>query len=173
MEGVIEVFPVNGETFETLRDIENNVKATLNMDVLNTGVEECLKRQHIFCIIKDSRFRPPPEPTVLLVGDDGLIMGKEIIPTDNEDYKENEEVIFLSEEFIIYKDVKPNDREYFLMPPVSFPELEEDHDVRNVVSCSPSAPGDLMLRKFHGLNDDPSLASILIGFDMKDNNSGN
>jgi len=37
--------------------------------------------------------------------------------------------------------------------------------MRNVVSCSPSAPSDAMLRKEHGFEDNPKLASILIGFD--------
>lgn len=167
MEGVIEAFPVEGEVMERLNEIESKIKATLNLDVKNTGVEECLNRQHVICIIKDVRFRPPPEPTVLLVGDDDLIMGKEIIPSDDTNYKDDDNVVFLSEEFILYKNLKPKEREYFLMPPVSFPEVDALEGTCNVISCSPSPLGDLTLRKSLGMNDDPHLASILVGFDME------
>jgi hypothetical protein len=168
MKGVIEIFPVDGEAMEELNEIESKIKATLDLDVKNTGVEECLNRQHVICIIKDDKFRPPPEPTVLLVGDDGLIMGKEIIPSDDTNYHEDDNAVFLSEDFIVYKNVKPKEREYFLMPPVSFPELEALEGIFNVVSCSPSPLGDFTLRKSHGMNDDPHMASILVGFDEKD-----
>jgi len=139
LEGVVKVFSVEGEILKRIIEIESQVRAVMNIEVRNTGVEECLKRNHIVCIIKDSRFRPPPEPTVLLVGDDGII---------------------------VFTDRKPNEKEYFLMPPVRFPELERLEGVCNVVSCSPSAPSDYLLRKHYNLQDDPKLASILVGFDL-------
>ena len=166
LNGVVEAFPVNGEILEDLREIESKIKATLDLEVKNEGIEECLKRQCIFCIVKDGRFRPPPEPTVLLIGDENLIMGTEIIPTDKTDYEGMEEAVFLSEDFVLFKNIKPKDKEYFLMPPVSFPEVEELEGTKEVVSCSPSALGDLFLRKSHGMNDDPRLASVIIGFNM-------
>ena len=167
MEGVIEIFPVNGEILNRLRQIESNVKATLDLDVKNTGLEECLRRKNIICIIKDGRFRPPPQPTVLLMGDDDIIMGKEIIPSDTYDYHQDDETVFLSDDFVLFRNKKPRCKEYFVMPPVSFPEVEEIEGVSGVVSCSPSPLGDLALRTAHGLRDDPKLASILIGFDVE------
>jgi hypothetical protein len=41
----------------------------------------------------------------------------------------------------------------------------EQLGMKEVVSCSASAPADMMLRQLHGLEDDPKLASVLIGFD--------
>lgn len=166
LEGVVKVFSVEGEILKRIMEIESQVRAVMNIEVRNTGVEECLKRNHIVCIIKDSRFRPPPEPTVLLVGDDGIILGKEVIPSDTHDYKNDENVVFLSDDFIVFTDRKPNEKEYFLMPPVRFPELERLEGVCNVVSCSLSAPSDYLLRKHYNLQDDPKLASILVGFDL-------
>lgn len=168
MEGVVETFRVNGEILEDLRKIESQIRATLDLEVKNEGIDECLKRQNIYCIIKDGRFRPPPEPTVLLMGDGELIMGKEIIPTDKTDYSSMEEAVFLSEDFVLFKNIKPKDREYFLMPPIPFPEVEEIEGTEDVVSSSPSGLGDQFLRKTHGLIDDPRLASVIIGFNSKE-----
>ena len=51
-----------------------------------------------------------------------------------------------------------------MMPPVSFPELTTIKDVSEVVSCSPSPPGDIIIKTNYSLEDNPKLASILVGF---------
>ncbi|MFP4171092.1 MAG: hypothetical protein ACLFUV_08775 [Methanomassiliicoccales archaeon] len=168
MEGTVKAFFLEREVLEQLRDLEGNVRATLDIEVRNTGFEECLERQYVICVIKDHRFRLPPEPTVYLVGDDGTVMGEEIVPSNRDRLEGREDVIYLSQEFVIYPDRKPKSGEFFLMPPVSFPEVEELEGVENVLSCSPSALGDIVIKNRYGLEDDPQKASILIGFDLSD-----
>ena len=165
MAGSRHVFPLKAEAKENLIKIEESVKATFGINCSNQGVMECLARKNIIVIIKDSRFRPPPEPTVLLVADGDMIIGKEIFPEQKAQYLDREDVIFLSDEFILFPDLRPKGKECFVMPPVSFPEVEKMAGTRNVVSCSPSPPGDMFVRGLHGLPDDPKLASILIGYD--------
>jgi hypothetical protein len=165
MEGSRHVFPLMAEAKETLIKIEESVKASFGINCCNKGVMQCLARQNIVVIIKDSRFRPPPEPTVLLVADEDMIIGMEIFPHQKAQYLDREDVIFLSEEFILFPNLRPKSRECFVMPPVSFPEVEKMPGTKNVVSCSPSPPGDMYVRSLHGLPDDPKLASILLGYD--------
>lgn len=165
MAGSRHVFPLKAEAKENLIKIEESVKATFGINCCNQGVMECLARENIIVIIKDSRFRPPPEPTVLLMADDGMIIGKEIFPEQKKEYQDKEDVIFLSDEFVLFLDRKPKNKEYFVMPSVSFPEVEKMAGTKNVVSCSPSPPGDMYVRSLHGLPDDPKLASILVGYD--------
>jgi len=166
MRGSVYVFPLNNECRTKIWDIEKDIKAALGIPVINAGVEECLKRDHVICIIKNRAFRPPPEATVLLVSDDATILGEEVLPHRKKEFleKNKEEVVWLSEEFVMYPERTGNLKEMFVMPPVSFPEVEQYEGVTDVVSCSPSAPSDMMLRQMHGYEDDPRLASILIGF---------
>jgi len=164
MQGVHYTFTLDRETVESLIRCESGIKAVMNISVRNTGLDECLKRDMVLCIIKDTTFRPPPEPTVLLVGDDDLVMGRELLPHEKDDYGGREDVIFLSEDFVIFPDVKATKSECFLMPPVTFPELEAMECCRDVVSCSPSAPSDMIIRQRYGVADDPDLASILVAF---------
>ncbi|MDD1747591.1 MAG: hypothetical protein LUQ16_07505 [Methanomassiliicoccales archaeon] len=166
MEGSIHVFKLDDATREKVVEIESQVKATLGISCLNLGVEKCLKRQNVIVVIKDSRFRPPPEPTVLLIADKGeVVLGREIFPHERKEFEDKPNVIFLSQDFIVYTDKMPKTKELFVMPPVSFPEVAELPGVINVVSCSPSPPADMYVRAAHGLPDDPKLASILIGYD--------
>ncbi|MGD1060651.1 MAG: hypothetical protein ABR879_04260 [Methanomassiliicoccales archaeon] len=165
MEGVQHVFLLDDRTRATLISIEDKVMGTLDISCNNEGVRQCLMRKHVAVIIKDKRFRPPPEPTVMLVGEDGLVMGMEIFPHQRKEYEGKDNVLFLSEEFIVFLDRKPKSKECFYMPPVRFPEVEALKGTRNVVSCSPSAPGDMFVRKAHGLPDDPKFASVMVGWD--------
>jgi hypothetical protein len=165
MAGSRHVFPLRAEAKENLIKIEESVKATFGINCSNQGVMDCLARENIIVIIKDSRFRPPPEPTVLLMADDGMIIGKEIFPEQRAQYLDREDVIFLSDEFILFPELKAKGKERFVMPPVSFPEVEKMSGTKNVVSCSPSPPGDMFVRSLHGLPDDPKLASVLVGYD--------
>jgi len=166
MEGSVHVFRLDPRSKQKLVEIENGIKATLGITCRNAGVEECLERQHVIVVIKDKRFRPPPEPTVLLVADGGeLVLGREIFPHERAQFKDKDNVIFLSEDFVVFTDRMPKSKELFLMPPVSFPEVAELPGATHVVSCSPSPLGDMFVRSMHDLPDDPKLASILIGYD--------
>ena len=60
MDGTHHVFSLKNECREKILDIEKNITAAAGIRVSNIGVEECLKRQYVICIIKDKRFRPPP-----------------------------------------------------------------------------------------------------------------
>lgn len=166
MRGSINVFPLNQECRSKIWDIEKDIKAALGIPVINLGVEECLKRQYVICIIKNRAFRPPPEATVVLISDNQAVLGEEVLPHRKKEFLENnkEDVVWLSEEFVMYPGRTGGKKEWFVMPPVSFPEVSAYDGVSDVVSCSPSAPADMMLRQMHGYEDDPKLASILIGF---------
>ncbi len=165
MEGTQHVFEMDARTKDKLIEIEDNIRGTLGIKCANKGVEECLKREHIVVVIKDNRFRPPPDPTVLLVDYDGQILGMEIFPHQRKQFEGRDDILFLSQDFIVFAERKARRGECFMMPPVQFPEVEEMPKTKNVVSCSPSPLGDMFVRATHGLEDDPKLASILIGYD--------
>ena len=169
LKGTVYVFPLNRDCRQKILNIESNITAALGIKVINKGVTDCLNRQHVICIIKKASFRPPPEPTVMLISDDGVVLGEEILPHRKKEFlaSVNENIIWLSEEFVMYPERKGQISECFVMPPVSFPEVEE-FGMLDVVSCSPSAPADMMLRQMHGYEDDPKMASILIGFNAPD-----
>jgi hypothetical protein len=170
MKGTVEAFVLDDGCRERIIKIEKSISGAMGIPIINKGVEECLHRKYVVCIIKKEGFRPPPEPTVLLLTDTGLVLGEEVLPPYRKKFLENvnEYFIWLADDFVVYPDRRGGTKEFFIMPPVSFPEVSE-MGMKNVVSCSPSAPSDIMLRKEHGFEDNPKLASILIGFDSDEN----
>jgi len=164
MRGVVNAFLLDRDILGRMREEEEKVKAMGNISVHNEGFGEALKRENVIAIIKDPRFRPPPEPTVVLVSDKGELMGLEVFPFTAKEYLEREDVVWLSDAFVLFPNVKGMGGEKFIMPPVSFPELNEGNGCRDVVSCSPAPTCDLMMRTYYELQDDPRLASVLVGY---------
>lgn len=168
MKGVREAFYLDKDIIEKVKAEEATVTSPgTGTAVRNIGVEEAFKREKVICIVKDPRFRPPPEPTVVLKCSDGQILGVEVFPDTQGEYVGKDNCLMVSDGFVVFLDIIPSEgsKEAFIMPPVSFPELNEGNGCRNVVSCSPAPTSDKMIREYKGLEDDGRLASILVGYD--------
>jgi len=166
LRGVVNAFYLSKEVLGKMKAEEDSVKAMGDISVNNEGFTQALGRDHVIAIIKDPRFRPPPEPTVVLVSGEGDIMGVEVFPFSAKEYLNREDVVWLSDAFVLFPNVKGSGGEVFVMPPVSFPELNEGIGCKDVVSCSPAPTCDLMMRNHYDLKDDPKLASVLVGFNL-------
>ena len=166
LTGVREAFYLNDVVLNELREEEASVKGTMEIGVINEGFNEALKRDKVICIVKDTRFRPPPEPTVVLKSNDGALMGIEVFPHTTHLYEGREDVIWMGDAFIVFPDVKAKGKESFVMPPIPFPELNEENGCLDVISCSPAPTSDIIIKKHYGLEDDPKLATILVAFDI-------
>lgn len=131
----------------------------------NGGVAEVLSRTRALCLFKDVDFRPPPEPTVLLVDDAGNVLGRELVAGESPPAERR--VAFLGKDFVLYAGARPMGSYRFLLPPVRFPELESVEGVARVVSASPDTPQDEYLRIRHRIGPGSQLASVLVGYDLR------
>jgi len=166
LKGVRHAFYLTDDMTKGVADIETKYPSIGPLTVHNEGMAEVARREHVACIIKDRSFRGPPKPTVQLVDDDGAVIGRELLPGETMTASERRKVIFLGKDFVIFADKGRGKGARFVLPPVPFAEVEAVPGVRNVCSSSPSTMGDMFIRRGIGLEDDPKLASIVIGFDL-------
>ncbi len=131
----------------------------------NRGVAEVMSRDRALCLFKDARFRPPPEPTVLLVDGRGTVLGRELVA--GESPPADRRVAFLGKDFVLYAGARPHGGYRFLLPPVRFPELEGMPGVHRIVSSSPDTPQDEYLRARMGVPAGKDHASVLVGYDVR------
>ena len=179
--GVLDVGVLTDEVRKNVLKIEMD-KAGELIPVINMGVNECLNRDYTVAIIKNASFRPPPTATVQLVDNKGNLLGEEIVSNNQKKkYKEDEKAKFINPDFVLLKDQKDIEedlktenleknptKQAFVLPPVQFIEVEELEDTCDVVSSSPDPLADLYLKEVFNFEDDPKLASILVGFNIKD-----
>ena len=131
----------------------------------NAGLEEVLARSRMVCLFKDTSFRPPPEPTLLLIDDGGEVLGRELLPGDAA--PADRRVAYLGKDFVLFAGVRPRGGYRFVLPPVRFPELETVSAIVRVVSASPDTPQDEYLRTRFGVLPGRELASVLVGYDLR------
>jgi hypothetical protein len=173
LDGAVDVQELSDEDKEALAKIESDRNNDI-IPVVNEGLRECLSKEFCLVLLKTEEFRIPSKPTVLLVTDSGRVLGQELIsPEDKIKYAEKEDVIFLSNNFIIFKpdNMARNhgkEKELFILPAIPFPELDEVVTISDVVSCSPSTLGDAYIKNKYNYPDDPHLATIIIAFSKKE-----
>jgi len=167
LKGVKHAFYLTKEMRIRLGKMERHYPSLGPLTVQNDGVRECLRRQHVACIVKDKTFRGPPHPTVVLVNDKGKVIGRELLPGEKVRSSPKSRMIFLGKDFVIFYEEGSGKGARFILPPVSFKEVEQIDGTSRVISSSPSTVGDLLIRRSVRLKDDPRLASILIGFNLR------
>lgn len=171
MGGILKIEKLSNEDITKMIDIESNRDNDI-IPVINEGLKECFRRDYSIVLFKNSHFRLPSGPTLFLVTEDGNILGHDIFTEEEkEKYKNNERSYFLSDDFVIFKDMKNKEfkpkKQYFILPPVEFPELNGLEIVSEVVSSSPSAESDMYLKRKYGIPEDPKIASIIVSFSSK------
>ncbi len=159
LRGVLRVVSLDGLDRDSLSGMRTPESAE------NAGVAAVLARSRAICLFKDPSFRPPPEPTLLLVDDAGKILGRELLP--GEAAPADRRVAYLGKDFVLFHGVRPQGRYRFLLPPVRFPELDAVPRLDRVVSASPDTPQDEYLRARHGVPVGRQYASVLVGYDVR------
>lgn len=159
LPGVLRVVHLDGTDRENLHRRRTAAAAE------NRGVVEVLSRQRVVCLFKDSSFRAPPEPTLLLVDDVGTVLGRELLPGDAP--PADRRVAYLGKDFVLFGGKRPHGGYRFLLPPVRFPELETLPEVARVVSASPDSPQDDYLRARFGVPTGRRYASVLVGYEVR------
>jgi hypothetical protein len=185
LPGVIETTRFDKKDIPVVLEAETANEGTQLVKLVNIGIREVVRREHIFLFLKDKRFRPPPCSTIYLVeepeettepaaesvtcgGKRYPIIGEEVIDK-NKTYEE--EHMFFQEGFVMFPKRRRNRHNvpsHFLIPPVPFPELEEKKDyfsIKNIMSVSPSTTCDDFLRQQYNFSKEPKYATILVGFD--------
>jgi hypothetical protein len=186
LRGIVCVQHVGRELLDRVVEQESQYEKGVFLPLKNLGVREVREREAVFVLLKDGLFREPPVPTVYLVEDAGdepprageppllevgkrrfRILGEEVL-TSRKPYREK--TLFLADSFVLFPERRavPRTPSYFLMPPLGFPELEQRQDelgIRRIISISPSALCDQMLREACAFRPDATLATLLVGFD--------
>ncbi|MDR2829496.1 MAG: hypothetical protein LBB45_00370 [Methanobrevibacter sp.] len=176
INGVLKVEMLTNEDIANLIDIESKHDNEL-IPVINDGLKECFRRDFSLILFKNSHFRNPKSSTLILVREDGKILGHDVFSDEEkEKFKNDDNAHFLSDDFIIFKEkledknLSPK-KQYFLLPPVEFSDLDDVEMVKDAVSSSPSAYSDIYLKRRYEIPEDPKIATIIVSFSLKKENN--
>ncbi|NLK25074.1 MAG: hypothetical protein GX307_00650 [Euryarchaeota archaeon] len=104
--------------------------------------------------------------SLLQVRDENDNLLGEWVPLEKaEKLKDQENVHFLSRDFVLYRDIPLKGAPRIVLPAVDFPFLHGIEGIVNVTSASPSGPTDELIRCRLGLGG-TDLLSHVVGFDL-------
>jgi hypothetical protein len=132
------------------------------MPFVNEGIHAALASDAVFAVTTGPMTSEPPAPWTIMVDDDDQVIGEWLPPSRIAEARESKRCIFLSDDFVMYKDPRPRGKSRFVMPFVCFP-LEGDDSPFTVCGVgSPSTPGDEYIRSLLG-NPGTDIATLLLG----------
>ena len=164
-EGVFDIIKLTDEQFGEAHRIESGICTQAGCEYENIGFELLAKRQHRFCIYVEAGFRFEKKSHLkMMTGDTvtGMLLSPEEIP----DYKERADVIWVSEDFVVFPDVVAEGEDRFVLYPYEFPELSElIPGCSNAIGASPAIPSDMYLKHQIGLGIDKGIFTFILGCD--------
>jgi len=172
--GVVHCEILNSEERNLAMQLERSATVQnqlLGMRITNEGITDVLSRIHVVLIAHSRSLRHPPGP-IVVIRDDGNIVGEEVWQSDQlERLRTDSNAILLGKSMVLYRDALARARgrsltlAYRALP---FPELDELDSISSVVSVTIGSFTHVRLAQKMGWDfNNPDLGTVLVGFNSR------
>ncbi|NLL94626.1 MAG: hypothetical protein GX224_02555 [Thermoplasmatales archaeon] len=162
--GVRHLAEMTPEVTEAVRLSEESVRTQVGIEYVNEGYSEALERDVRVCLFCDTTF-PVPETRLFLKCDDGTIMGRTLCPGEMEDYRLRDDVIWISEDFVVFPHVVGTGEERFVLAASPFRDFNDAGAINPIVTI-PAGPSDAILKGRYGVPDSREIATVIVAYDL-------
>ena len=165
-KGIVDVFLMDKELCNRIRTEEKSILTQTKNDYKNLGYEKAMEKQIKLCVFYDNTYIFGKRSIVRLMTDDGTVMGTSLLPEEIPEYQKRDDVIWISEDFIVFPNIVGKGREAFVLLPFDIPELERDvPGITNTVGSSPTSSSDIILKRTFKKPVIKGLNTMIIAFD--------
>ncbi len=167
---VVDIRPLSDEERAHVRGLEDQAQESGAvgglMAFVNEGIDQALASDAVYAVLTGPMVDDPPAPWTIMLDDEDKVIGEWLPASRIEEARQSGHCIFLSDDFVMYKNRRPKGKSRFVMPYICLP-LEED-DARFTVCGvgSPSTPGDEYIRSLMG-NPGKDVATLVLGVCFK------
>ena len=170
VDGVLDVFEMDDDTSNEVWEIERSVRTKVDKDYKNIGYDEAMKRMHRLCVFYDDTYIFGIRSILKLMTTDGTVMGTNLAPHEIEEYKGRDDVLWVSEDFIVFTNVIGKGEEMFVLFPFEIKEIEENvPGTYSVIGTSPTTSSDSALKTRFGKPMTKGMYTMIIAFDSDQN----
>lgn len=163
---VTDVMMMDDETSSALLDIEKSIRTRTNHDYQNVGYEIAMKKKHRICVFFKQGYLFEKRSVLKLMTSDGTIMGTNLLPEQIPEYQKRNDVIWISEDFVVFPGIVGKGEEAFVLYPSEIPELMEAvPGCIGAIGVSPTTSSDAYLKKTRGYSLTEDLYTSIIAFD--------
>jgi len=165
-DGIRAVFLLEGESLKKTVDEEKSIEtSSMGIPLVNRALEECLKRNTFLCLFCDHAFETAMDHVIVMEDGDGNIIGHDVPPCMMDDFKDDPNIIWLSDDFAMFPNISTCHEFMIVMLPQKVTIIGESDGVRDPILLYPSTTTDMVLKKIFG-SPAPNLSSAIIAFDL-------
>lgn len=163
---VIDAKEMDDDTSSSILEIEHSIKTRTNHDYQNVGYDIAMKKKHRICIFFKQGYLFEKRSVLKLMTSDGTIMGTNLLPDQIPEYRNRTDVIWISDDFVVFPNIVGKGEEAFVLYPSEIPELTEAvPGCTAAISVSPTTSSDAFLKKMNGYSITQDLYTSIIAFD--------
>jgi hypothetical protein len=137
------------------------------VEFVNDGLREALECDVSYAALTGPMLDDPPHPWTLMLDTEDNVIGEWLPARKREEVREAGNAIFLSPDFVLYKDRRPVGKSRFVMPYVCVPLEGLDGGICTCGIGTPSGPADEYIRSLMG-NPGKDTATLVIGISVSD-----
>ena len=157
---------LEGEFCDQVMKAEGSVnECAFGMPFVNRALEEVCKRTVSLCLFTSGNFEDVTEHIMILEDARGNIVGHDVPKCMADDYKDNEEIVWLSDDFALYPNAdlfKVN----MIMLPNKAKFIGENEGIRDPVMLYPATTTDILLKEHFGVPLNERICTAILAFDI-------
>lgn len=165
--GVLKVVIPDRDFLSVLEEDDLCVDTSFGMPIDNKAMDACLSCDFVLCVYADTSFEQPSDKIMMMQDTSGNIVGHDIAQSQMDEYQGREDLIWLSEDFVVYPNVEMSEDIILVMLPQIYNGFSEEDGVAEAVIFYPATTTDSMIKEKYGEFDDPHIATLLMGIKLK------
>ena len=166
VDGVLDAYEMDDEVSNAVFEVEKSVRTRTNHDYKNVGYDFAMKRKHRICVFYDDTYIFGVRSVLKLMTSDGTIMGTNLTPEEIPEYRKRDDVLFISEDFVVFTNIIGKGEEAFVLFPFEIHEIEENGPgAKNVIGTSPTTSSDDVLKQRFGKPVVKGMYTMIIAYD--------
>lgn len=151
------------EELKSFFDMEAGMQTSSGMPMINRSLEESVKREHHICIIQKKILDWVPHHHMTMVDSKGNIVGFDIIDGLEEDIYGRDDLIWLSDDFVMLPDACQGEV-FIVLHPCPITLFDDDPEVNDMILMFPAAPVDDLIRDTYGIPHVRDYNSAIVSF---------
>ncbi len=165
--GVKSVFPMDDDLVKEIDSIERCIRTGTGHDYKNIGFDDVKGKRFKICVLHTHDYFFYKRALVKLRTTDGTILGTSVNPHEMPAFKRMDNVIWLSDDFVVFTDRVGHGTEEFVTTSFDIPEISmEVPGCKGVIGASPTMSSDMLLKSKVGIPSTNEIYSTVVGFDI-------
>ncbi len=163
--GVVRVEILDAETIAGIVDEEDSVRVfSGSMELQSVGLGKCVCKDLVAVVFCDSSFPRPDVVTIEIVDDYGTLMAQDVPPSLMNSISKLDNVLWLSETFVLYTDSISSSKPHMVMKASPFPGPSDFGTEQPWVFYPSVSTADYLNRRF-GVDASTGLSTVILGVD--------